>query len=56
MLTHDPAEKVLSAFCYRLDPTAGTYTSAGIHTGTMTVTEPVTITIDLTALFRARDS
>jgi Uma2 family endonuclease len=47
---HDPAEKVLSVFCYRLDPTTGTYTSAGVHAGTMTVTEPVAITIDLTTL------
>jgi hypothetical protein len=34
----------------RLDPTTGTYASAGVHTGKMTVTEPVTITIDLTTL------
>ena len=47
---HDPAGKILSVFCYRLDPTTGTYASAGVHTGKMTVTEPVTITIDLTAL------
>jgi len=44
------AEQALSAFCYRLDPTTGTYASAGVHTGKMTVTEPVTITIDLTTL------
>jgi len=49
-IEHDPAERVLSVFCYRLDPTTGIYTSAGVHTGKMTVTEPVTITIDLTAL------
>jgi Uma2 family endonuclease len=47
---HDAAEQTLSAFCYRLDPTTGTYASAGVHTGKMTVTEPVTITIDLTTL------
>jgi Uma2 family endonuclease len=47
---HDPAEKVLSVFCYRLDPTTGTYASAGVHTGKMTVTEPVVITVDLTML------
>jgi hypothetical protein len=40
----------LSVFRYRLDPTTGTYASAGVHTGKMTVTEPVTITIDLTTL------
>jgi hypothetical protein len=32
------------------------YASAGIHTGTMTVTEPVTITVDLIMLLRARDT
>lgn len=48
---HDPQEKTLSVFCYRLDPTTGSYASAGVHTGTMTVIEPVTVTIDLSALF-----
>ena len=47
---HDAAEKILSVFCYRLDPTTGTYASAGVHTGKMAVTEPVTITVDLTTL------
>ena len=47
---HDPAAAILSVFCYRLDPTTGIYASAGVHTGKMTVTEPVSITIDLTAL------
>jgi Uma2 family endonuclease len=47
---HDLAEQALSVFCYRLDPTTGTYASAGVHTGTLTVTEPVTITVDLAAL------
>jgi hypothetical protein len=47
---HDTAEQALSVFCYRLDPTTSTYASAGIHTGKMTVTEPVTITIDLSTL------
>ena len=47
---HDPAGGTLSVFCYRLDPTTGTYASAGVHTGKMTVAEPVTITIDLTTL------
>jgi hypothetical protein len=41
---------MLSVFCYRLDPITGTYASAGVHTGKMTVTEPVPITIDLTEL------
>jgi hypothetical protein len=44
------ADRSLSVFCYRLDPTTGTYASAGIHTGKMTVTDPVSITIDLTTL------
>lgn len=47
---HDPAESVLSVFCYRLDPTTGTYASAGVHSGKMIVTEPVSITVDLTTL------
>ena len=47
---HDPAENVLSVFCYRLDPTTSTYASAGVHSGRMTVTEPVSITIDLITL------
>jgi len=37
-------------FCYRLDPTTGTYSSAGAHTRMMTVTEPVAVTIDLRTL------
>lgn len=49
-LEHDPAENILSVFCYRLDPTTATYASAGVHTGKMTVTDPVSVTIDLTAL------
>jgi hypothetical protein len=51
-----PRRKLLSVFCYRLDPTTSTYASAGVHTGKMTVTEPVAVTIDLTALLGARDS
>ncbi len=47
---HGAAEKILSVFCYRLDPTTGTYASAGVHTGKMTVTEPINITVDLTTL------
>lgn len=45
-----PPGKMLSVFCYRLDPTTGTYTSAGVHTGKMTLTDPVAVTVDLTAL------
>jgi Uma2 family endonuclease len=47
---HDPAVGPLSVFCYRLDPTTGAYASAGVHTGKMTVTDPVSVTIDLTSL------
>jgi Uma2 family endonuclease len=47
---HDPAEKALSIFRYRLDPTTGAYASAGVHTGTMTVTDPVAVAIDLSSL------
>jgi Uma2 family endonuclease len=47
---HDLTEQALSVFCYRLDPTTGTYSSAGVHTRMMTVTEPVAITIDLGTL------
>ena len=49
-IEHDPAERVLSVFCHRLDPTTGTYASAGVHTGKMIVTDPVSVTIDLTTL------
>ncbi len=47
---HDLTENALSVFCYRLDPTTGAYASAGVHTGKMTVTDPITVTIDLTTL------
>jgi Uma2 family endonuclease len=47
---HDPAENSLCVFCYRLDPTTGTYASAGVHSGKIAVTEPVSVTIDLAAL------
>ncbi len=49
-IEHDPAGKALSVFCYRLDPTTGAYASAGVHTGKMTVTDPVSVTIDLASL------
>jgi hypothetical protein len=38
-------------FRYRLDPTTRTYVGAGIHTDTMTVTDPVKLTIDLADLY-----
>jgi hypothetical protein len=44
------ADNTLSVFCYRLDPTTGVYASAGIHTGTMNITAPFPLTIDLAAL------
>jgi Uma2 family endonuclease len=47
---HDPAGGTLFVYCYRLDPTTGAYASAGVHTGKMTVTDPVSVTIDLASL------
>jgi Uma2 family endonuclease len=47
---HDPADQALSVFCYRLDPTTSIYASGGVQTGKMTVTEPVTVTVDLATL------
>ncbi len=49
-LEHDASESILSVFCYRLDPTTRTYASAGVYSGKMTVTDPVSVTIDLTTL------
>jgi len=49
-IEHSPADGALSAFCYRLDPTTGGYASAGVHTGKMTATEPLAVTIDLDTL------
>jgi Uma2 family endonuclease len=40
----------LSVFCYRLDPTTGVYATAGVHSGTLAVIEPIGLTIDLAAL------
>ena len=53
---HDPAERVLSVFCYRLDPTTGSYASAGVYSGKMTVTDPVSISLDLATLLRSERS
>lgn len=47
---HDQAEGILSVFCHRLDPTTGAHASAGVHTGKMTVNDPVSVTIDLASL------
>jgi len=47
---HDPAEGGLSVFCYRLDPTTATYASAGVHSGTMSISDPVSVRVDLAAL------
>ena len=44
------ADDALTVFRYRLDPTTGSYASAGAHSGAMVVTEPVAITIDLDKL------
>lgn len=40
----------LSVFCYRLDPTTGGYATAGVHSGLLAVTEPLSLAIDLMAL------
>jgi len=45
----DPAERNL-AVCYPLDPTTGTYASARVHPGKMTVADPFSVAIDLTTL------
>ena len=44
------AASVLSVFCYRRDPTTGINASARVHSGKVTFTDPVSITIDLTTL------
>jgi hypothetical protein len=40
----------LSVLCYRLDPTTGAYATAGVHSGMLAVTEPVSLMIDLATL------
>jgi hypothetical protein len=40
--TEQNAEGALTVFRYRLDPTTGSYTSAGAHSGKMAVSEPIT--------------
>ena len=47
---HGARSGSLSMFCYRLDPTTGSYATAGVHSGTIAVSEPVSLAIDLTAL------
>jgi Uma2 family endonuclease len=47
---HDPAKGSLSVFCYRLDPTTGTYASSGVHSGELAVTEPFGMVLDLATL------
>jgi Uma2 family endonuclease len=46
----DAPDGGLSIFCYRLDPTTGTYASAGVHSGKLTVSEPISVTLDLALL------
>jgi Uma2 family endonuclease len=46
----DNAERGLTVFRYRRDPTTRIYVSAGIDTGTMTVTDPVKLTVVLADL------
>jgi Uma2 family endonuclease len=41
----DNAERGLTVFRYRLDPTTRVYASAGVDTGTMIVTDPVKMTV-----------
>jgi Uma2 family endonuclease len=43
---NDEAPK-LAVFRYRLDPTTGTYASSGVSTGTMVITDPFALTVDL---------
>jgi Uma2 family endonuclease len=43
---NDEAPK-LAVFRYRLDPTTGTYASSGVSTGTMVITDPFAVTVDL---------
>lgn len=47
---HDAPTGGMSVYCYRLDPTTGVYATAGMHSGTLAVSEPVGLTIDLMAL------
>jgi Uma2 family endonuclease len=47
---HDAQNNAISVFCYRLDPTTGSYASAGVHSPKMAVTDPVGFTLDLTTL------
>jgi Uma2 family endonuclease len=47
---HSPRTGGLSVFCYRLDPTTSVYATAGVHSGTFVVNEPVSVAMDLTTL------
>ena len=44
------AEGALTIFRYRLDPTTGSYASAGAQSDTLSVSEPVAVTVDLAEL------
>jgi len=46
----DDAERGLTVYRYRLDPTTRGYASAGVDTGTMAVTDPVELTVVLADL------
>jgi Uma2 family endonuclease len=46
----EETDRSLTVFRYRLDPTTHVYASAGVDTGTMTVTDPVKLTVDLADL------
>lgn len=46
--TDDPSD--LSVHCHRFDPATGRYAVTGVHTGKLSVTEPFSLTVDLTTL------
>jgi Uma2 family endonuclease len=46
----DDAERGLTVFRYRLDPTTRVYASAGIDSGTMAVSDPIALTVVLADL------
>ena len=47
----DEAKQALNVYRYMLDPTTGTYTSAGVDSAKLSVREPFELTIDLADLF-----
>ncbi|HEV8558170.1 MAG TPA: Uma2 family endonuclease [Actinophytocola sp.] len=49
-LEFDAGERKLTVFRYRLDPTTRVYTSAGMSTGKMVVSDPFEVSVDLDEL------